>query len=376
MSKAVLDALSLDEVWVIPAGNPPHKDNIGATARQRLDMARLAVRDIPRFKAIDIEAMRGGVTYTVDTLHSLAPLGHDYTFITGSDTLHEIRTWKNSAEVMRMTAFAVILREGGDEGAMYAEAERLNEEFDAHITFVREDIQGISSTEIRERVRAGLSCELLVPQSVQDYIDANRLYNPPPQLTRGECEAKLQGILSGRRFAHSLAVERRAIELAKEFDADIADASTAGLLHDCAKELPLDVMRSEAVRLGIPIDPIRFESGDMLHGPVGAALMRERFGVTNPAILHAVKVHDTLSVPMSALDKILYLADKSCDGRSFSHLDAIRELSKTDLDRATLLAHRHADEYYVGIGLRLHPDQTSSMNELVGIVKDKEYNNG
>jgi predicted HD superfamily hydrolase involved in NAD metabolism len=232
------------------------------------------------------------------------------------------------------------------------------------------DLPGISSTELRARVHIGLSVEAYVPAIVQDYIDRERLYSPPPTLPRADMVMILKETLSPQQFKHSLSVERKAAELARIHNIPQDKAALAGLLHDCAKYLSLEDMRAEATRLGVETDAGRWDGAELLHSIVGAAMLRERFGVTDPDILSAVRWHNTGRAGMSALDTAVYLADKIEDGRAaYPGLDDVRALAETDLVRAAILSMRGNVGYIAARGLTLHPDTQDALSYLGSIAR-------
>lgn len=166
----------LDEVLFIPNGEPPHKDAGDVTpALQRLAMCELATAGNPCFVCSRLEIDRQGPSFAIDTLLSLRSgrPGADLLFITGTDALVEIRTWRRYREVLDACRFAVAVRPGASldavRDALPAEAAR-------GLACIAMPEIGISATEIRARRRAGLPVRYLVPDPVDDYMDAHSLY--------------------------------------------------------------------------------------------------------------------------------------------------------------------------------------------------------
>ena len=144
-------------------------------------MARLAVADIPAFEVSTIEIDRPGPSYSIDTLFQLREdYGDDcrICFIIGADTLAELPTWRRPGDLVAEAEVLTAVRPGT----------RLDFWDDLSYTFDPEQIArlrkgcvdtvpiGVSSTDIRRRVREGHSIRFLVPQAVEEYIHRHKLY--------------------------------------------------------------------------------------------------------------------------------------------------------------------------------------------------------
>ena len=163
----VAEALDLERVLLIPAAVAPLKDpGALAPARDRWEMLRRAIRGNPLFEACDLELRRGGLSYTVDTLrelHRRRPA--DYRLILGADAARLLPRWKEAAEVLRLARPAVAARPG--HGTVPGLPKK---------DIVEVPLLEISGTEIRDRVRRGLSIRYLVPDAVERYIRRRGLY--------------------------------------------------------------------------------------------------------------------------------------------------------------------------------------------------------
>lgn len=170
--------IGLDQVLFIPNGQPPHKKPYEVTAAvHRLEMTRLAIQGNPAFECSSIEAEREGPSYSVDTLerlHTDHP-GAEIYFITGFDAVAELSTWMRHEEVVRLCRFVAVARPG--TGAAELER-RLPASYLKRIEILESTDLGISSTEIREQVRAGRPIRYLTPDSVVEYIARHGLYKP------------------------------------------------------------------------------------------------------------------------------------------------------------------------------------------------------
>lgn len=168
----------LDKVLFIPTGVPPHKTGYTVTpAACRYEMVKMAIMDNPYFEISDIEVKREGFTYTVDTLRELKrmyPANVEFFFIIGSDTLPEVKGWREASQVVKYCHFVVYGRPGYDVAER--EIRFLRENMGASVYTVQGPLLDISSTDIRDRIEKGKSIRYLVPPVVEEYIYKNHLY--------------------------------------------------------------------------------------------------------------------------------------------------------------------------------------------------------
>jgi nicotinate-nucleotide adenylyltransferase len=169
--------LGLDRVRLIPARVPPHKpveDEPGP--EHRLELCRLAIQGDERFDVSDLEIVRAGPSYTVDTLeelHSSAP-ENELFLIVGGDVAAGLPSWHRAERVLSLATLAVAKRRGTSRAAVDGALGSLPG--GEHARFFRMPRIGISSTLLRDRVRAGQPIRYYVPDPVERYIDRHRLY--------------------------------------------------------------------------------------------------------------------------------------------------------------------------------------------------------
>jgi nicotinate-nucleotide adenylyltransferase len=167
------EALGLDRVMFVPAAQPPHRPGPVASPLDRFAMTALATSDHGPFQASDVELLRTGPSYTVDTIADfLAKRPSSLCLIVGSDTFVEMTGWKDAARIFASCQVAVVARPG-EEGtapkAPFPEA--------IGVSLVPGPTLDISATAVRARVREGRSIRYLVPDGVADYIAKRRLYS-------------------------------------------------------------------------------------------------------------------------------------------------------------------------------------------------------
>lgn len=166
----------------------------------------------------------------------------------------------------------------------------------------------------------------------------------------------MEKVQDAKRFAHTLGVEFTAAALAMRYQADVTDAQIAGLLHDCAKCLTDEKRVDICEKHQIPMTEIERRNPFLLHAKVGEYLAREKYGITNPDILNAIRFHTTGRENMSLLEKIVFIADYIEPGRRQApNLADIRQLAFTDLNAAMLKILEDTLSYLKATGGELDP---------------------
>jgi nicotinate-nucleotide adenylyltransferase len=169
--------LGLDRVIVMPARIPPHKPVEDEPGPQyRLELCRVAVQGDERFEVSDLECKRSGPSYTVDTLVELHAQRPDSEFflIVGGDIAAGLPSWHQPERVLSLAMLAVAKRRGTSRRAVVEALHALKGGERAR--FFRMPRIAISSTMLRDRVRAGQSIRYYVPDAVAAYIERHHLY--------------------------------------------------------------------------------------------------------------------------------------------------------------------------------------------------------
>ncbi|OWY38294.1 nicotinic acid mononucleotide adenylyltransferase [Xenophilus sp. AP218F] len=190
MARAFCDELALDEVRLIPAGQPYHRAaGPVASPAQRLEMTRLAIAGEARLVADDREIRRGKPAYTVDTLREVrAEIGDaaELWFLIGGDSLAALPGWRDWQELFSLANLAVALRPGFDWHQLPAAA---RQEWQARqvADFSNRTASGtirplalppldLSATLLREQLRRGIAVDQELTPAVADYIRRHGLY--------------------------------------------------------------------------------------------------------------------------------------------------------------------------------------------------------
>jgi len=177
-AQEALVQFNLDRVMFMPTGQPALKSRKSVSpAEDRYLMTVLATAANPDFDVSRLEVDRPGLTFTVDTLEAL---GADYGpsaelfFITGADAVWEIVGWKDAGKVATLATFIAATRPGYDLQA--ARAAHRVEASAFRIEYIEVPALAISSTDLRERVRAKRSIRYLTSESVLSYVEKRGLY--------------------------------------------------------------------------------------------------------------------------------------------------------------------------------------------------------
>lgn len=180
MAKQALLVMDLDEVWLIPAGHSPNKDESSMTsAEDRMKMCVLSCEDEPFIQANSIEVDSKDRSYTYLTMQKLAALYpmNEFYFILGADSLDYFEQWKNPDIICEIAQLVVINRDDFLLEALQEKADEINRIFPAKIHIVPCDKYDISSSEIRNVIRNGLPVpEDKIPKKVLSYINQHHLY--------------------------------------------------------------------------------------------------------------------------------------------------------------------------------------------------------
>ena len=178
-AEAFYDAVKPDRLLIIPSAVPPHKAPVaGAGVDERLAMCRLAFSHIPEAEISEIEIMRSGKSYTVDTLRALSAEKRRIVLLVGTDMLLSLDSWYCADEIFKRAEIALIRRENNAEMAKSI-GEKLDEyrrKYGATIHFIDVKPFEISSTELRGRIASGQAVDGLLPRDVEAYIKKCHLY--------------------------------------------------------------------------------------------------------------------------------------------------------------------------------------------------------
>jgi nicotinate-nucleotide adenylyltransferase len=186
-AEQVVEQLGLQRLLFVPSGTPPHKtEERMAPARLRLEWVRRAAAGNKRFEVDALEVERTGPSYSVETVRAIgariAPALP--VFVIGCDALAELETWHEPARLLELAHLAVVARPGGGLSLGSCMPASLAEAFafapdgrsarhrraGSSVRWLEIEALPISSTDVRDRIRAGRSIRYLVPDPIHDEL--------------------------------------------------------------------------------------------------------------------------------------------------------------------------------------------------------------
>jgi len=174
VAQTIFEAEHFDKIVFVPAHIPPHKNErkISSVAL-RLEMLKIATMDNPNFEISDIELKRGGISYSLETIHTYKEQTgldrEDLYYLIGSDSLKQFQTWQNPKAILEECQLIVAIRPG------FRPSDIPNWIL-AKVQFANIPRIEISSTQIRARWVEDKTIRYMVTQPVWTYINKHNLY--------------------------------------------------------------------------------------------------------------------------------------------------------------------------------------------------------
>ena len=334
-----VQALGLDELLLVPDRIAPHKVIPSGTAnpQQRLEMVRLAARDLDKAKVLDLELKREGPSYTYQTIEELKQQypQDELILLMGTDMFLSFMTWKNPEIILSHAALGVFYR--GDRGEVaQIDLAKAKMEADGHTVYLVENpVVDISSTDLRRMLALHCAGPFL-PDGVADYIRRHGLYETWTDwknLPMEELESVVIRLLNPKRVAHVLGCRDAAVSLARRWGADETDAARAALLHDITKALDGPLQLTLCSEYGIILDDFSRKYPKTLHALTGGYVAQRIFG-ENQEVVDAIFSHTTGKRDMNTLQMIIYIADYMEPNRDFPGVEDLRKAAYEDLHKA------------------------------------------
>ena len=356
----------IDYVLFVPTGQPYHKPNSASQSEHRYQMTVAATLNNPFFGVSRVEIDRSGKTYTIDTIRYLREiLGEEKElfFITGADAVNEILSWKDSDILLTLCNFIAVTRAGYNKEKLIEQIAEINADYKGKIHFLEIPAIDISSRELRAKVSVEKPIKYLVPSEVEKYIEKTGLYSSKYDFE--EINKRIKGMLSEKRYKHTIGVVEEAVKLAELYGENKEKARAAAFLHDCAKNYSFDELKEIYKKYGAFYDGIMIKQPELLHSAAGAAIAAVEFGVTDEDVLNAIRYHTTGRAEMSRLEKIIYLADFIEPNRNdFAGLDEVRAKAYNNLDGALIDAIRSSISHVKQGKFEIHPQSILALKHL------------
>ena len=252
----------------------------------------------------------------------------------------------------------------------------------------------VSSTEIRDRIRAGESLKGLVPKSVEEYMACHGLYRHSEGLQSQTRDEQFVAIIRTRlgdyRFRHSLCVADEARRLALRYGADPDQAYTAGILHDIMKDTNPATQLQILTDYGEELDAVERQSQmleemrstllerqsqTLWHARTGVTFLRHVLGVTDEDILRAVRYHTTGRANMTLLEQVLFVADFTSADRSYPDVDVMRRYADESLAAAMRYGVDYTIRELLERGNSIHPDTVALYNDIILSARNGGHTN-
>lgn len=179
IAEVAREALGLERVLFVPAGDPPHKqDQVKTPAYHRRAMVELAIAGNPYFELCPVDLERPGPHYAVDTVRLIRAqyrlAAEACFFIIGADSLQDLPTWHQPAELIGLCRLAVAHRPGYQPQT--TALEQIMPGLGQSLNWVEAPLIGIAGAELRARLQAGQSIRYQTPDNVREYIHQHQLY--------------------------------------------------------------------------------------------------------------------------------------------------------------------------------------------------------
>ena len=337
-AQTVSELLHPDLFLVVPDALPPHKEleEGSPSIEARLELSRLAFRDIPNVEVSDVTLGRKGRCYSADTVAALREKYPEdqLIFLLGTDMFLGFEDWYRYEYLLKECVLAVLPREEDERPALEAHAEYLRQRYDATVALLPHEPLPLHSHIIRDRLRRRLGSDML-DDAVYGEIIRHRYYDAQPELSW--LREKAYAYLKPKRIAHVAGCENEAVMLAGFWGEDPERAAEAAILHDMAKKFKFEEQLQICEKYGIINDHDELASPRILHAKTGAAMAKDLFGVEDE-VAEAIRWHCTGKPDMTMLEKIIWLADYIEPTRNFPGVDRIRKLAYEDIDEALAAA--------------------------------------
>ena len=179
LARQAYEQFSLDEIWMLPNGNPPHKrDTRQADMECRMQMLRLAIRDIPYLKLCDVEKSGQEYHYTYETLRQLNRQYPDtqFYFIMGADSLFDFDGWREPGIISKECILLAAVRDHCSRARIQEKIRDLEARYGTVVHMLDTPNMDVASEDIREALAEHREITHLVPAVVAEYIRHQKLY--------------------------------------------------------------------------------------------------------------------------------------------------------------------------------------------------------
>lgn len=349
LAKNAIKALKLDKLFFIPAFISPFKQDsvatdMGISDENRLKMLELAIQESGQKKLFidNCEILRGGVSYTVDTVEYINKKYNTKTYlIIGDDLVKDFEKWKEPKKLAEISNIVLARRNFQQE---------INFDY-AHIN-IKNPIVLSASSQVRTLLTEGKDAKEYLCKSVYNYIKENNLYGYWQGLI-SRFDAILEHKVSENRYNHSIRVAKMLKKLCLHYGLDQNKGFFTGLTHDLCKNLTDDELIMYAKKNNLKISKIEKENPSLLHGAVASIVLKKEYGILDEDILEAIKYHTFGKKKLNPLGMLLFVADKIEEGRPQVNEEYYKRLFSLSLNDITLSVLEENIEYLQNRGKKV-----------------------
>ena len=178
--------------------------------------------------------------------------------------------------------------------------------------------------------------------------------------------------LSEYRYIHSVGVMKKAEELAQIYNVDVEKAKLVGISHDIAKEFSPEEALKYVKDNNIKIDEIERINTVLLHGKIGADIVKKKYGFTKD-MQDAISFHTTTNKNMDMLAKILYVADKIEENRPSGkyNIEYERKIANKNIDETIIYIINESIQELAKKNILIHPNCIETRNKILLDLKKK-----
>ena len=325
------EIIGLDKVILLPTYNPPHKASVGTSYEDRVNMLSIYVSTVKDVEIDETEKelnLEKSYAYVVLKEIKKKYENDDLYYIIGSDSLRKFDVWAHPEKILESVKIAVVNR--GDDDVTEI-AKEYSKKFGGEIkVYFSANEESSSALRLDLELKRYERLEGRIHPKILEYVKENNLYS-----RYGVIIEKLRATLSERTFNHSIRVAEYAVNNAWRVWESYERAFLAGLLHDCAKGL-------------MPIHPLSeypTDAEEVIHQYDGAERAEKEYGISDEVILDAIRYHTTAKPNFSALGKLIYLADKLEEGRSYPCVEELRESVENNFEMGFIETLAHGMDY-------------------------------
>ncbi|MFA5449779.1 MAG: nicotinate (nicotinamide) nucleotide adenylyltransferase [Clostridia bacterium] len=318
--------LALDGVILLPTINPPHKEQASTSFEHRVEMLKVWAKGKDYIFIDETEKeLNYKNSYTYRVLPHLVKKykGAELIYIIGGDSMLRFHTWMRPERIAGTIKIAAAGREGYPN--LLEAISAAQRRYGADITLLNITGSSVSSAELRACLELGLDTKDNVPEEILAYISQNNLYTKHCKLV-----AAVRTALSPKLFAHCARTVAFAMRYAGILNLPSDKVFYAALLHDIAKERQ-PILPQHSIFLP-----------KIVHQYDGRTVAQIEYGIDDEDILDAIGFHTTAKPNMTNLGKLIYVADKLEEGRTYDGVERLRTITDTDFHTGFRLTLKHS----------------------------------